>query len=432
MNTFDDLLLNILALTVPILLYPIFWLEKQILFMNRLSKYGIGVICALSALFCMTHPFFYSYGSNYDLRAIPILLAFLYSSRTSGLFVCACVLTFGYYLGEPVFASVLVMVGMLIPLSLTFIILANWKQRTPKLMFPTLLSLLGSITIVCINFISRITYDLPIGLDNILFGFFYCAVHTVTMWLITFFIERIKENLIIRQEVQRAEKMNVLSELAASVAHEIRNPMTVARGFMQILSQSKVAEEKKQTYMEMVIEEIDRAQSIINDYLSFAKPQAERLEKLSVCELILKLANLITPYASLNGVQISFNVEPSLWISANSEKMIQCLVNLTKNGIEAMPEGGILTINGRMKQEKVILEINDNGIGMTAEQVERLGTPFYSTKNKGTGLGMMVSYRIIKTFGGMIEVSSELGKGSRFLILLPAFSKDCLIPPTGS
>jgi two-component system sporulation sensor kinase B len=198
--------------------------------------------------------------------------------------------------------------------------------------------------------------------------------------------------------------------------------MTVARGFMQILNQSQVSEEKKRMYTAMVIEEIDRAQSIISDYLSLAKPQAEKLEKLDVSSLSQKLANMIHPYASLRNVQIAFEMEPCLWIVANGEKLLQCLVNLTKNGIEAMPDGGTLQIKGYKEKEIVRIEIRDNGIGMTHEQLERLGTPFYSTKQKGTGLGMMVSYRIIKTFGGSIDVTSQLKKGTCFIVILPGAS----------
>ncbi|UJF31937.1 ATP-binding protein [Paenibacillus hexagrammi] len=233
-------------------------------------------------------------------------------------------------------------------------------------------------------------------------------------------IEKLKENVAIRRELHRTEKLAVLSELAASVAHEIRNPMTVARGFMQVLNQAQVSESKKQIYTAMVIEEIDRAQSIINDYLSFAKPQAETLESIDISSLIQKLMNLISPYASLRDVQIKVQFEPGLWIHGHLEKMIQCLVNITKNGIEAMPKGGTLQLRGYRQNGRVILEIHDDGVGMTHEQIDQLGTPFYSTKHKGTGLGMMVSYRIIKNLSGEISVTSQLNKGTCFKISLPA------------
>jgi two-component system, sporulation sensor kinase B len=418
LNAIDDILLNILVLTFPILLYHIFQQRLN----KRLSRRWIGLLGSLAALFCMTHPFFHMFGSNYDLRIIPLLVAFLYAGVESGLLVCLTIMIYSYFMKDYDLGKTLLVLAFLISFFLTFIKLTNWKQISPKVMFPSLLAFLGSLTIVGFSLFYRLSSDQTISANHFIFAAVYCLTHTLTMWMITFLIERIKENFAIQQEVQRSEKLNVLSELAASVAHEIRNPMTVARGFMQILSQSQVTEDKKRMYTSMVIEEIDRAQSIISDYLSFAKPQAEKLEKLDASQLTLKLSNLINPFASLKGAQIIYHMEPELWINAVSEKMIQCLVNLTKNGIEAMPEGGTLQISGYKRASKVYIEIKDNGVGMTPEQIELLGTPFYSTKHKGTGLGMMVSYRIIKTFGGEITVISEPGKGTSFTLSLPTLS----------
>ncbi|MFD0698869.1 ATP-binding protein [Paenibacillus sp. GCM10027628] len=421
MNAIDDLLLNVLVLTVPILLYHIFWLDRPVsINFNYWGRTFIGIICALAAIFCMSTPFFTIAGSDYDLRIVPLLAAFLYGGIRSGLFVSVVIIAYRYYLGGPEFIWIVTLTALLVPFILAFIALSNWKHRTPKVMFPSLLAFVSAIATFCITLVYRIETDQSINASFLLLGGLFCIIHILTMWLLTYLIERIRENIAMRQEVQRSEKLNVLSELAASVAHEIRNPMTVARGFMQILSQSDVTEEKKRIYTTMVIEEIDRAQSIISDYLSFAKPQAEKLEELDVSTLSLKLSNLINPYGSMRGVQISIDMEPSLVVRANSEKLIQCLVNLTKNGIEAMPSGGTLQIIGYKRSSQVIIEIKDNGVGMTPEQIDRLGTPFYSTKHKGTGLGMMVSYRIIKTFGGGIKVTSQPGKGTCFTISLPA------------
>jgi two-component system sporulation sensor kinase B len=421
LNVIDDLLLNILVLTTPILICHILWLDRpDPISLNRLSRTSIGFICSLAAIFCMSHPIFTITRDNFDLRIIPVLVAFLYGGMRSGLSVSAIILAYAYYIDGSDFLWIVTFTALLVLFILAFIALSNWKQLTPKVMFPSLLAFISALATFCMTILYRIGSFVSVDSAFLLYGLLFCIVHMLTMWLITYLMVRIRENIAVRQEVQRSEKLNVLSELAASVAHEIRNPMTVARGFMQILSQSQVTEEKKLIYTTMVIEEIDRAQNIITDYLSFAKPQAEKLEELDISTLFLKLNNLIHPYASMHGVEINFNTEPSLVIKANNEKMIQCLVNLTKNGIEAMPTGGTLLISGFKKGSMIILQIKDNGIGMTAEQVSRLGTPFYSMKDKGTGLGMMVSYRIIKTFGGIIEVTSQLDQGTCFTISLPA------------
>ncbi|MBP1995686.1 ATP-binding protein [Paenibacillus eucommiae] len=420
MEAIDDLLLNVLVLTAPILLYYILWLDKPKPMIVDFNKRWNALMCSLGAIFCMTHPFFSMTGAMYDLRLIPLLVAFLYGGIAPGLLVSASIIAYAYYLNAPDFMWTVANTILPIPFFLGFIALSHWEQKSTKVMFPSLLALLSALTSFCISLLYRITNEIPLHLSFFLMGVLYCMFHFLTMLLLTYLIERIKENLWIRQEVQHSEKLNVLSELAASVAHEIRNPMTVARGFMQLLNQSQVSEEKRTMYTTMVIEEIDRAQSIISDYLSLAKPQAEKLENVNISLLMVKLMNLISPYASLRNVQIELHTAPSLNMEANADKLIQCLVNLTKNGIEAMPVGGTLDIIGYKEHTKIILEIKDNGIGMSQEQIERLGTPFYSTKLKGTGLGMMVSYNIIKSFNGSIHVQSELGKGTCMRVSFPS------------
>ncbi|SEC74065.1 two-component system, sporulation sensor kinase B [Paenibacillus sp. GP183] len=422
LKAFDDLLLNILVLTLPILIYSKLRMDKPYQEPSIFNPKWVFAYCSPLAVFCISHPLFSAGEISYDLSLIPLLAAFLYGGIGSGLIVSAVEIVFSYYFHGPEVEWVALITVFLIPFILSFIYLSNWKHKSPKIMFPALLALICAFATFCVSLFDSFTNEIPFTLSSILIGLGYCVIHMLTMSMITFLIEHIKENLALRQEFQKSEKLNVLSELAASVAHEIRNPMTVARGFMQILNQSQVSEEKKRMYTAMVIEEIDRAQNIISDYLSLAKPQAEKLEKLDASTLSQKLANLINPYASLLNVQIAFEMESYLWILANGEKLMQCLVNLTKNGIEAMPDGGTLQIRGYKEKDLVRIEIRDNGIGMTHEQLERLGTPFYSTKQKGTGLGMMVSYRIIKTFGGTIDVTSQLNKGTCFVVTLPGAS----------
>ncbi|MCD1258286.1 hypothetical protein B5M42_005450 [Paenibacillus athensensis] len=424
MKSVDNILFNVLVLTIPFLISYIFWLDRSELSpapqRGRWRPLWIGAINAASALFCITHPFFAGGAcSGFDLRFIPLLLAFLYGGFVSGLIVTGAIVFYLVWLGGSNSIWIVSIAAVLVPFILAFIWLSNWKRKAPKIMFPTLLALVSAVAACCILLIYRTVGGLSVSPSFWAYGAMYCLLNMMTMGLITCMIERIRDNAAMRQELVRSEKLHVIGELAASVAHEIRNPMTVARGFMQIISQSRVPEEKLRMYTGMVMEEIDRAQQIICDYLSFAKPQAEKLQQLDVSRLTQKLTNLISPYAAMCGVELAILIENELWVEANAEKMLQCLVNLTKNGIEAMPDGGVLRVLGYTRGSKVVLEIADNGVGMTYDQLQQLGTPFYSTKHKGTGLGMMVSYRIIRALGGDIEMDSEPGKGTNCRIILP-------------
>ncbi|WP_047154790.1 ATP-binding protein, partial [Aneurinibacillus tyrosinisolvens] len=257
------------------------------------------------------------------------------------------------------------------------------------------------------------------------FFFAYYLINIVTICLVIYLMEKSIENSKIRVEIQRVEKMNVVGELTASIAHEIRNPMTASRGFMQLVKE-QVKDEKTQSYIHMAISEMDRAQGVITEYLSFAKPEMEEKEIIDVCTHIEHVLSILSPYAALHNVEIQTTSQPFMFIKANPGRLTQCLVNLIKNGIEASSGNGKVEIGTEKRDENIVIKIVDNGVGMDEEQVKRLGTPFYSTKEKGTGLGLMVCYRIIEMKKGKIEVESEKGKGTSFSIILPAITENFL------
>jgi two-component system sporulation sensor kinase B len=420
LDGFNELLYNVLIIIVPILLYEIFWADKLNAVQPLRGRVLICAVCAVTALFCMTHPITCWEEYFFDLRFIPLLMAFLYGGTVSGISVALAILVFRYFVGGPGFLVSLLVVLFIVPFTIWSIRWNNWHPREPKVAFPVMLSFFAGLSVTGVASIYRVSVNNEV--NGMFFAYFgtFCLLHTLTMWVIMTLLENIRINSVMRLEIQRSEKLNVLSELAASVAHEIRNPMTVARGFMQILSQSEVSEEKKKAYTSMVIAEIDRAQNIISDYLSFAKPQADKMDSLSASDIIQHVMNLISPYASMRDVRVEcYITEVPMSIKANRQKFVQCLVNVAKNGIEAMPEGGVLRINAVPAGDNVRIDIKDSGVGMTEEEIARLGTPFYETKQKGTGLSMMVAYRIIESLGGSIQVKSEPGKGTLFTITVP-------------
>lgn len=232
-------------------------------------------------------------------------------------------------------------------------------------------------------------------------------------------MDNIVEFMKMNRELQKAEKMNAVGQLAASVAHEIRNPMTVVKGFLQIFYAKEHMSEEERTYIKLMIEEMNRAETIINDYLSLAKPDVEQSQKIDGADLANKVIDLMHSYAMMGkGIHFKKNIQ-QVYIEANNNELKQVLINILKNAIEALKNGGTITINLYPTNEYGVFEIEDTGIGMTEEEVNRLGTAFYSLKEKGTGMGLMVCYQMVEQMRGRIEVQSEKGKGTIFKIYIP-------------
>lgn len=228
-----------------------------------------------------------------------------------------------------------------------------------------------------------------------------------------------RENDRIKLEVQQAEKLRLVSELAASVAHEMRNPMTVVRGFLQLFKMDKVILESHSKYLDIAIAELDRAEAIITDYLSFAKQQTSQAERIELGHVIEQVIEIMTPLSHYHNVSIDKRIEHNCYVYADVSKMMQCIINILKNSIEAMPNGGELVVQLYAEEQQVLIVIEDNGVGMTQEQLARLGKPFNTTKKDGTGLGMVVVYSIIESLQGKIAVKSEEGNGTQISITLP-------------
>lgn len=232
-----------------------------------------------------------------------------------------------------------------------------------------------------------------------------------------------KQLEVFNNELQRSEKMEIISQLAASVAHEVRNPLQVTRGFLQILGESTVSEKEK-GFMGLAIEELDRASEIITDFLMFAKPQLEQTAVLDVAEEIQKIEAILVPLANMQGGVIEVDLASDLYVQGNSSKFKQALINIIKNSIEALNKDGIVKISAYIKDTgTVVICIKDNGEGMNENELKKLGEPYYSKKTKGTGLGLMVTFRIIEVMKGTIVFTSKKGIGTETLIQFPLAEK---------
>ncbi|QHW29878.1 sensor histidine kinase [Paenibacillus rhizovicinus] len=221
-------------------------------------------------------------------------------------------------------------------------------------------------------------------------------------------------------ELQRSEKLEIISQLAASVAHEVRNPLQVTRGMLQVLGQKNQSKPGEDDFYQLAIDELDRASVIVTDFLGFAKPQMENVVELNLAEEFKHVQGIIVPLANMQGGKLEIQMPKSLCIMGNSSKLKQAIINLIKNSIEALEGSGVVRVWAYEEKQEVVIHIADSGVGMDENMLERLGEPYLSSKSKGTGLGLMITIRIIEAMRGSINFTSEKGVGTEATIRFPS------------
>lgn len=212
-----------------------------------------------------------------------------------------------------------------------------------------------------------------------------------------------------QKEIARLDRLNVIGQMAAGIAHEIRNPMTTVRGFLQILENNKNYFKDK-TYFNLMIDELDRVNSIIIEFLSLAQHKSVDLEKKNLNTIITTISPLMQADATLTDSYINMNLGTIPELPLNEKEIRQLIINLVRNGIEAMPDGGYLTIKTYLGDNEVVMSVQDQGQGIDSRLVEKIGTPFFTTKDNGTGLGLATSFSIANRHNAKIEFkTSEMG-----------------------
>jgi len=225
----------------------------------------------------------------------------------------------------------------------------------------------------------------------------------------------ITELKLLQNEITRLDRLNLVGEMAASIGHEVRNPMTTVRGFLQMLSR-KPELLNFNDFFTLMIEELDRANAIISEFLSLAKNKAVSLEPHNLNSIIKSIEPLIQADAAISDkcLRLELSDIPDLLVDA--KEIRQLILNLTRNGLEAMPPGKALTIKTYQEGNEAILAVQDEGHGIDPNLLEKLGTPFLTTKETGTGLGLPICYSIAKRHNA--EITIETGaNGTTFGVL---------------
>ncbi|MBS4175350.1 ATP-binding protein [Bacillus sp. FJAT-49736] len=223
--------------------------------------------------------------------------------------------------------------------------------------------------------------------------------------------QKVAESILIKRE-----KLSVVGELAAGIAHEIRNPLTSIKGLMQLMHEAGNVSDQ---YAKVMISEIDRINQIAGGLLALSKPQSKEINMVLLNEILQYVINILQPEALLKDVQFNLNADSQCKIEADRNGLIQVFINIIKNAMDAMPTGGIITVQCKKVMDKVHVIVSDQGRGIPPERLKKIAEPFFTLKEKGMGLGLTISQKIIQDHKGSFEFYSQEGRGTDVIIKLP-------------
>jgi len=374
-----------------------------------------GSFSAFAAILCMFYPIETLDETNFDFRMIVILIVTLYTGWLAGalctvIVAVARILIGGQFVWIGVFVSIIAYFVALLFRPL------YWKAKNKWVVAIVILSVYFIFYFIVI--LNTVTF-LPWSFYVIYFLIFF-----ITYLLLNFVIKRLIVSNKQLNEMIYVDKLTIVSDMAASFAHEIRNPITTVRGLIQFIEKD-TNDENFRKFTPLILEELDRTNKIITDYLKLARPTDFRLQKINLDEVLHDCISLLRPFGSLSNVDLEYISQGSHNIWGDEQYLKQSFINIIKNGIEAIEGSGTVKITKQdgLDRETVKIIVEDNGKGMTDEQLRKIGLPYFTTKTKGTGLGSMISNRLIREMGGTIHYSSRLNKGTIVEITLPLYKK---------
>lgn len=402
-----DLFLHLFIMTIIPLVHTIMFRQKK----EQMGKVILLVTIVLTLVLTMSFPIQIGDGHSYDFKIIPIFLAFLYAGPLAGISCVGILLLFNIMNSEQL---ILLAINYAVLGTLLFFGARLFQNYSLKKKLCLIYFFYSLVSLTRLFIFSKDGE----GTDFIQFVLF-TIVSYVALTIVIYLVEMNIYQFAMLQQLQNADKLNAISQLAASVAHEIRNPMTTIRGFMQILKDEENLTPKQSRYISVSLEELDRTQLIIDDFLSLARPVTKQYGSISISKVLTEIIDFMRPYGAISNVQLIESIDNYIGMKGSASELKQLLLNILKNGIEAMPDGGILSISSFQNGENVVIVIRDNGIGLSKQQISHLGQPYYSTKTKGTGLGLMISFNLIKRMHGKVQIESQKNIGTSFIITFP-------------
>lgn len=406
MNILETLIINAILVTFPILIYEYF-----IVYTQNMKREKINILLSFALFISLYLTMYYKQfiPTNYQFTSIilPVIIAFLNKKPKDALIISVIVIE---YLIRELNYNPFITIFFFVIMYLSY----NYYSKTDKTTnFLINISVtFASITLI-INELDNLTTDKEAIIDSVLaIIMFYLIIKIINKA-----IEMAKDIINLHSNLKEFEKEKEIKVSLFKITHEIKNPIAVIKGYLDMFDTKN--EEKSERYVGIMKTEVDRTLNLLTDFMEFTKIKIERKET-NFNSLIDDIKEVLIPFFIAKNVNFYFEVEDNLIINIDYLRIKQVILNVIKNAVEACPSNtGTVSTTVFKDTESLYIYVKDNGSGMSKEVLDNILVPFYTTKEKGTGLGVSLSKEIIEAHKGDLSYSSSLGKGTICKISLP-------------
>ncbi|MEH7344197.1 HAMP domain-containing sensor histidine kinase [Bacillus sp. JJ1532] len=405
----SNLLLNLLVILITMTVHQ-FWVESKPN-CSFVQKYAILFTSAAAILLCMVFSFYMEGGVQFDLRRVPLWFGTIYGGPMVGIILTVETILVRLFTGGTIGATgvIITLITSILFTAITILIRPFYfRLRTFNkiLIASTVITMFSIFILVTVSFYNNELFSFKLWSGFLL-------TNLIGIIFVHLSLEAIRRNYLLRMKLLHSAKIDVVGHLAAAVNHEVKNPLTTVRGMMHLLKEDQsLPTEKREAFFEIASQEIDRIDKVVSDYLTFARPYPDKIEQISVQKVLSESVDIVKPLAEQAKIQLDISSCCPCHVSGDHSKFVQALVNILKNSIEASTIGGQIKVRTEIKEDLCIISIKDNGAGMSETILGKLGEPYFTMTGNGTGLGMMVVFRIIESMNGKINIKSKLGIGT--------------------
>lgn len=404
MSNIENFIINAILVTFPLLIYEYFIVYRQ-----SLKKEKIDILLSISLYISLYLAFYYKryIPIEYEFISIifPVIISYLHHKPIDALIISAFITEYSINTLDYKFYVV-------IPLFILFFIFYKYYSKTNRTKW-----YLTNISIILVSIATLLNTLIDFSPSNLMITIFSIIVYSITIVIINIAIEEANNIINLHTNLKNFEKEKDLRLSLFKITHEIKNPLAVIKGYLSMFDIKD--REKSKRYLNIIDGELTRTLNLLNDFLEFTKIKIEKKET-DFNKLIDDVKDVLIPFFITKNVNYYFEVEDNIIIDIDSSRIKQVILNIIKNSIEACnPSIGIVKTVIFKDNNDLIIIVKDNGEGMSKDTLDKIMTPFHTTKDYGTGLGVSLSNEIIKAHKGSLSYSSELKKGTICKIVLP-------------